>query len=102
MLAPRRVKVVYWRDRLGVKLAPSRPHRNPAIQQRRFSSDPETTTWPRGALRDFAGSRNEGRNRPRLEGTEKTIPPSDVAVVEGVNVELMVDGVMFGALDEVA
>ena len=37
-----------------------------------------------------------------FEGAEEAIPPGDVAVVEGVNVELMVDGVMFGALDKVA
>src|SRR5580704_15832148 len=35
------------------------------------------------------------------EGAEEAIPPRDVSVVEAVQVELVVDGVMFRALEEV-
>ena len=36
------------------------------------------------------------------EGAEEAVPPGDVAVVETVNVELVMDGMVLGALDEVA
>ena len=36
------------------------------------------------------------------EGAEEAVPPGDVAIIESVNVELVVDGVMFGTLKEVA
>lgn len=36
------------------------------------------------------------------EGAEEAVPPGDVAVVEAVQIELVVDGVVFGALEEVA
>lgn len=36
------------------------------------------------------------------ECPEDAIPPGDVAIIKSMNVELVVDGVMFGALKEVA
>ena len=32
------------------------------------------------------------------EGAEEAIPPGDVAVVEAMQIELMMDGVVFGSL----
>ena len=36
------------------------------------------------------------------EGAEEAVPPGDVSVVEAMQIELVMDGVMFRALEEVA